>query len=130
MAMTMAELSMRHEEEMRRMIEECVFDLISKMPRAHNAYEVETMGLTIDEMYELSNKFLPKLVLARYIAKAYHVVSANKTELVNFEVDEKGRPCQNGEKRTIKSTRIVYACMIYEYFGEGEEEEELFEEED
>ena len=130
--MTIMELQMRHEEEMKRMIKECIYDLISKLPRACNDYEVETMGLTIDEMYELSNKFLPKLVLARYIAKAYHVVSTKRTELVNFKVDEKGRLCQNGEKRTIKSTRIVYACMIYEYVGEGEEEEEeeLLEEED
>lgn len=129
--MTIMELQMRQEEEMNRMIEECVFDLISKMPRVHNDYEVETMGLTINELYELSNKFLPIRVLARYIEKEYDIVSARKSELVSFKVDEKGRLCQNGEKRTIKSTRIVYACMIYEYFGEEEEEEEeLFEEED
>ena len=125
--MTMMELCMRHEEEMNRMIEECIFDVISKLPRVHNAYEVETMGLTIDEIYELSNKFLPKLVLARYIDKEYDIVSVKRTELVNFKVDKKGRPCQNGEKRTIKSTRIVYACIIYEYFGEEEEEEPNFE---
>ena len=116
--MTMMELCMRHEEEMNRMIEDCLFDLMRKLPNAHNAYEVETMGLTIDEVYELSNKFLPIRVLARYIDKEYHFVYARRTNLITIEVDEKGRLTQNGEKRTLKSTRIVYAFALDEYFEE------------
>ena len=116
--MTMMELCMRHEEEMNRMIEDCLFDLMRKLPNAHNAYEVETMGLTIDEVYELSNKFLPIRVLARYIDKEYRFVCARRTNLITIEVDEKGRLTQNGEKRTLKSTRIVYAFALDEYFEE------------
>ena len=116
--MTMMELCMRHEEEMNRMIEDCLFDLMRKLPHAHNAYEVETMGLTIDEVYELSNKFLPIRVLARYIDKEYRITSARRTDLITIEVDEKGRLTQKGEKRTLKSTRIVYAFALDEYFEE------------
>ena len=118
--MTMMELCMRHEEEMNRMIEDCIFDLMRKMPIAHTALDVETMGLTIDELYELSNKFLPIRVLERYIAKEYRIAFARRTELVSFEVDEKGKPAMNGEKRTLKSTRIVYAWVDDDYFEEEE----------
>ena len=116
--MTIMELCMRHEEEMNRMIEDCIFDLMGKMPTAHTALDVETMGLTIDELYELSNKFLPIRVLERYIVKEYRIAFARRTELVSFKVDEKGKPAINGEKRTLKSTRIVYAWVDDDYFEE------------
>ena len=122
--MTMAELSMRHEEEMNRMIEDCVRGVRRRLPNACSVFDVETMGLTIDEVYELSNKFLPKRVLARYIDKEFRIVSARRTDLINIEVDEMGRLTEHGEKRTLKSTRIVYAFALDEYFEEEEELEE------
>lgn len=111
--MTKAELLRSQRDEMNAMIDECMYEIIAKLPVAYDYSEVVDNGLTLDEVYEISNKFLSKHALPHYLNN-YGVFSGTRCDIINFaEVDDNGRLVKNGKKREFKYSRVVYANWRY-----------------
>lgn len=116
--MTKAELVRRQYEEMNAMIEECMDEVIERLPMMSSYDELRENGLTLDEVYNISNKFLSKGSLAYYLSNYNNGIgSCMRDEVIKFaEVDDNGRIVRNGRTRNFKISKVVY--------GHWEEEEE------
>lgn len=120
--MTKAELLRNQREEMAELTNECMDGIVANLPIAQWNHEVDN-GLTIAEIYEVSNKFLSKQSIAYYLTYRDDIVKGERIEEVLFaEVDKRGKLVKNGRTRTDKFCKTTYARLAD--IEEVEEEEE------
>ena len=108
--MTKAELLRNQREELAELTNECLDEIVTNLPVAQWNEKVDN-GLTIAEIYEVSNKFLSKQSIAYYLSYRNDIVNGERIEEVLFaEVDGRGKLVKNGRTRirkTIKRNRIL-----------------------
>ena len=124
--MNKIELKARHAAELREFTDECVNGVIEMLPiRTEDGNYNVTTAMTIDECYELSNKFLSKKSLEYYL-KCHKNVHVTIRECVRYFIkcDENGRPFRNANIQTDIRYKTGYMRLIYHDNDTWYEEEE------
>ena len=122
--MTKAELLRNQREEMAELTNECMDAIVANLPVARWNDKVDN-GLTIAEIYEVSNKFLSKQSIAYYLAYRNDIIKGERVEEVLFaEVDKRGKLVKNGRTRSEKFCKTTYARLADIEEVEEEEEED------
>ena len=120
--MTKAELLRNQREELAELTNECMDAIVANLPVAQWNDKVNN-GLTIAEIYEVSNKFLSKQSIAYYLSYRNDIFKGERVEEVLFaEVDKRGKLVKNGRTRSDKFCKTTYARLVD--IEEVEEEEE------
>ena len=120
--MTKAELLRNQREEMAELTNECMDEIVANLPIAQ-WNDNGNNGLTIAEIYEVSNKFLSQQSIAYYLTYRDDIVKGERVEEIFFaEIDSKGKLVRNGRRRKDKISKTTYARLAD--IEEVEEEEE------
>lgn len=121
--MTKAELLRNQREELAELTNECMDAIVANLPVAQWNYKVDN-GLTIAEIYEVSNKFLSKQSIAYYLSYRDDIVKGKRIEEVLFaEVDKRGKLVKNGRTRSDKFYKTTYARLADVEKVEDDEED-------
>ena len=122
--MTKAELLRNQREELEELTNECMDAIVANLPVAKCNNKADN-GLTIAEIYEVSNKFLSKQSIAYYLSYRNDIFKGERIEEVLFaEVDKRGKLIKNGRTRTVKFCKTTYLRLADVEDVEEEEEED------